>query len=230
MYLKYSFLLCVVFLRFHFIRFFFGAPTTCRPLVYWVLCGWPTASHVAAYHKTQNTNTLTNLQHFDYRNMRLIYNQGGINHAHEALRVENRGVRKPAFSSGEKMKIVRAVEKMLGEEQISLGVAAARLGTTRQNLINWQKNAEALSDSQVENRLSLHKGPMSILDDITQELIEYITHWRERGFPVTRMCLVRKIGQLKPDFLTKSMEACKMAISRFLAKHNMTHRVATHKA
>ena len=92
------------------------------------------------------------------------------------------------------MKIVRAVEKMLGEEQISLGVAAARLGTTRQNLINWQKNAEALSDSQVENRLSLHKGPMSILDDITQELIEYITHWRERGFPVTRMCLVRKIG------------------------------------
>ena len=126
--------------------------------------------------------------------MRLIYNQGGISHAREALRIENRAVRKPAFSSGEKMKIVRAVEKMLGEEQISLGVAAARLGTTRQNLINWQKNAEALSDSQVENRLSLHKGPMSMLDDITQELTKYITHWRERGFPVTRMCLVRKIG------------------------------------
>ena len=83
--------------------------------------------------------------------MRLIYNQGGINHARKALRIENRGVRKPAFSSGEKMKIVRAVEKMLGEEHISLGVAAARVGTTRQNVVNWQKNTEALSDSQVHS-------------------------------------------------------------------------------
>ena len=89
------------------------------------------------------------------------------------------------------MKIVRAVEKLMMEEQISLGVAAARLGTNRRNVINWQNNAEALSDSHVENRLSLHKGPMSMLEDIKQELIEYITHWRERGFPVTRLCLVR---------------------------------------
>ena len=98
------------------------------------------------------------------------------------------------------------------------------------NVLNWQKNSEALSDSRVENRLSLHKGPMGMIEDIKEALIEYITHWRERGFPVTRLCLVRKVGQLKPEFATKSMEACKMVISRFLVKNNMTHRVATHKA
>ena len=100
--------------------------------------------------------------------MRLIYNQRGINHARDAVRIESRTGKRMSYSSGEKMKIVRAVEKMLGEEQISLGVAAARLGTTRQNVVNWQKNSEALSDSHVENHMSLHKGPMSMIEDIKQ--------------------------------------------------------------
>ena len=97
--------------------------------MYWVLCGWPTAPHVAACHKTQNTITLTNLQHFDHRNMRLIYNTSGISHARDAARIESRSGRRQSYSSGEKMKIVRAVEKMVREEQVSLAVAATRLGT-----------------------------------------------------------------------------------------------------
>ena len=119
---------------------------------------------------------------------------------------------------------------MSAEERISLGLASARLGVNCQNIINWQKKGEALSDSFVENKMTLHKGPMSMVENIKEELIEYVTNWREKGFPVTRMCLIRKVGQLKPEFMEKSMEARKMAISRFLAKNNMTHRVATHKA
>ena len=71
---------------------------------------------------------------------------------------------------------------------------------------------------------------MSILEDLKDELLEFITQWRDKGFPVSRMCLVRKICALKPEFREKTVEARKMAISRFLAKNNMTHRVATHKA
>ena len=88
--------------------------------------------------------------------MKLIYNPGGINHACDALCIENRACRKQAYSSGEKMKIVRAVEKMLEDEHISLGVAAAWLRVNFQNVVNWKKNTRALSDSQVENCLSLH--------------------------------------------------------------------------
>ena len=162
--------------------------------------------------------------------MKLVYNLSGMNHARDALCVQNRSCKKKVFSSGEKMKIVRAVEKMLVQEQISLAVAAARLRVSRQNVVNWQKNADALSDSSVENKLILHKGPMSMVEDLKQELIEFITTWREKGFPVTRICLVRKVGQLKPEFQEKSMEARKMAISRFLAKNNLTLPMATHKA
>ena len=84
-----------------------------------------------------------------------------------------------------------------------------------------------LLDSRVENRLSLHRGPMSIVEDIKDKLLQYITHWRERGFPVTRKCLVCKVCTLKPEFLEKSVDARKIAISCFLCKNNMTHRVAS---
>ena len=100
--------------------------------------------------------------------MKLVYNLSGMNHARDALSVQNRSCKKKVFSSGEKMKIVRAVEKMLVQEQISLAVAAARLRVSRQNVVNWQKNAEALSDSSVENKLILHKGPMSMVEDLKQ--------------------------------------------------------------
>ena len=39
-----------------------------------------------------------------------------------------------------------------------------------------------------------------------------------------------RCGQLKPAVLEKSVAAAKICLSRFLAKHNLTHRVITHKA
>ena len=41
---------------------------------------------------------------------------------------------------------------------------------------------------------------------------------------------MRKLCKLKPEFLQKSCAARMMAISRFLMKNGLTHRVATHKA
>ena len=48
--------------------------------------------------------------------------------------------------------------------------------------------------------------------------------------PVTHFALVRKIGQLKPEFLEKSSNARLMCISRFLATNNLVHHVATQTA
>ena len=57
-----------------------------------------------------------------------------------------------------------------------------------------------------------------------------MTAWRDRGMPVIRFALVRKIGQLKPEFLEKSSNVRLMCISRFLATNNLVNRVATHTA
>ena len=57
-----------------------------------------------------------------------------------------------------------------------------------------------------------------------------MTDWRDRGMPVSRFALVRKIGQLKPEFLEKTSTACLMCVLRFLSANNLAHRVWTHTA
>jgi hypothetical protein len=162
--------------------------------------------------------------------MRLIYNPSGTSHARDALRIENRAEQRRHFTAGEKMKILRAVDAMVATENLPFNLAATRLGVNPISVKNWRKNAVALSDSSVENKLILHKGPSGIVSEVKEELIEFVEHWRLRGFPVTRMCLMRKVYKLKPEFLQKSCGARLMAISRFLVKNGLTHRVATHKA
>ena len=119
---------------------------------------------------------------------------------------------------------------MMARENLPLNVAATRLGVNPTSVKTWRKNAVTLSDSSVENKLILHKGPSGIVSEVKEELIEFVEHWRLRGFPVTRMCLMRKVCKLKPEFLQKSCAARLMAISCFLMRNGLTHRMATHKA
>ena len=163
--------------------------------------------------------------------MRLIYNPGGTNHARDAQRIEHRFKQKCMYTASKKMKIVCAVDAVMATENLSLNMAATRYGVSPGSVINWRKNAAALSEASVENKLILHKGPTSnLVSEVEEELIGFVEHWRLRGFPVTRMCLVRKVCKLKPEFLQKSCAARRMVISCFLTKNGLTHRVATHKA
>jgi hypothetical protein len=134
------------------------------------------------------------------------------------------------YTASKKMKIVRAVDAMMVTENLPLNVAATRQGVNPTSVKTWRKNSVALSDSSVENKLLLHKGPSGIVSEVKEELIEFVEHWRLSGFPITRMCLMRKVCRLKPEFLQKSCAARLMAISRFLIKNGLTHHVATHKA
>jgi hypothetical protein len=120
--------------------------------------------------------------------MRLIYNPSDTSHARDALRIENRAEQRRHFTAGEKMKILCVVDAMVATETLPLNVAASRLGVNPASVIFWRKNAVVLSDSSVENKLILHKGPSGIVSEVKEELIEYVEHWRLRGFPVTRMC------------------------------------------
>jgi hypothetical protein len=162
--------------------------------------------------------------------MKLVYNLSGINHARNALRVDHRSYKQRSFTASEKVQILQAVDRLVEEENLPQNVAAGRLGTNPSNLSYWHQNKTTLSESLVKNKLSLHKGPSSFIDDVKDDLIAFIEHWRERGFPLTRMGLVRKVIRMKPEFKEKTLQACKMAISCFLARNRLTHRVATHKA
>jgi hypothetical protein len=62
------------------------------------------------------------------------------------------------------------------------------------------------------------------------DLLEFIETWRSKGLPVNRVALIRKAQALMPQLESKSEPALKMSISRFMKKHRLVHRMATHKA
>jgi hypothetical protein len=73
-------------------------------------------------------------------------------------------------------------------------------------------------------------GPTSILKDITQDPLHFIDTWSSKGLPVNRIALMRKARSLIPELETKSKYAVKQSISRWMTKHRLVHRMATHKA
>ncbi len=178
---------------------------------------------------TQNTNPHKSPSP-SLSKMKLVYNLGSINHARDALRIDHRSSKQRSYTSSEKMQIVQAVDRLVEEENLPQNIAAGRLGINPSNIWKRCQNKTALSESSVKNKLSLHKGLSSIIDDVKDDLIAFIEHWREKGFPLTRMGLMCKVGRMKPEFNEKTLQARKMVISRFLARNRLTHRVATHKA
>ena len=162
--------------------------------------------------------------------MKVVYNKSGFNQARDALRATQRTVKYRSFTTGEKLHLLERFDALVEGEKVPQNVASSAIGVSLSCIFDWRRKKEALSSHTTKDKLSLHKGPASILDELEQELVEYITMWRMKGFPVSRMSIVRKVGQLRPDFGEKSLAARKMSVSRFLTRNQLTHRVATHKA
>ena len=163
--------------------------------------------------------------------MKLIYNQSGLNQACDALRFEQRSLKYRSYTTGEKLSLLQRFDALVGEENIPQNVASTTLGVPLSCILDWRRKKEALSVALlVKDKFTLHKGPASIPQELEQELIQFIHQWRQKGFPVSRMSIVRKVGQLRPEFGKKSLAARKMAVSRFLQRNQLTHRMATHKA
>ena len=78
--------------------------------------------------------------------------------------------------------------------------------------------------------MSLHSGPASLLDEIEEDLLNFIREWRQKGFKVNCFSLLRKAYELNPKLREHSEPAGKMCLSQFLARNNLTFCTSTHKA
>jgi hypothetical protein len=165
----------------------------------------------------------------------MIYNVSGTSQNHLLARVSIERHHCRQYTLAQRHHTVTLVDRAMQEDGIPFIRAAENLQVSAHYVCRWYA---ALQDLQVQdtmnpqgcNILRSHRGPEGYLDDIQEELIAFVTDWRDRGMPVPCFALVRKIGQLKPEFLEKSSTARLMCISRFLSANNLVHRVATHTA
>jgi hypothetical protein len=94
-----------------------------------------------------------------------------------------------------------------------------------------RKQENALNAIARPDAFRLHLGPIIILKDIIQELLDFINFWCAKGLIVNRIALMQKAWSLIPHLEMKSEEhAVMMSISHFMAKHCLIHHMATHKA
>jgi hypothetical protein len=165
--------------------------------------------------------------------MKLIYNPGGFGASRQAHRYDagHRGHRH-RYTRGEKLAILGVLDKLMTDEGMTQAQAGAVLKVDPACLTRWaQKKGDFLENiKETKTKMSDHQGPISVFADIEKDLLNYIEEWRQKGFDVNRFTLLRKAGQLKPEILQKSTFAIKVAISRFLTKNKLTHRVTTHQA
>ena len=134
------------------------------------------------------------------------------------------------FPLAQRCHIVTLVDRAVMEDGIPLNRAVDNLQVSAQSVRRWCAALQDTTNPQGCSIVRNHRGPVGYLDDIQEELIAFVTDWRDRGMPVTHFALVRKIGSLKPAFLEKTSSARLMCVSRFLAVNFLVHRVATHTA
>ncbi len=142
-----------------------------------------------------------------------VYNKSGISRSRSLERINTRVCRSPAYSTGEKLKILRVIKKMVEEEALTYSEASSALGLNNSMISRWRKKEDAFAALTRPDALIVHAGPSSILKVVMQDLLHFIDTWRSKGLPVNRIALVRKAQSLIPQLETKSKYAVKQSIS-----------------
>ena len=165
--------------------------------------------------------------------MKIVYNPGGFNstrHTEKYASGQFTGCR-TRYTNAEKLNILSVVQKLRMEDNLNLTQAAHVVQIAPPVICRWAKKIEELrTDPTKAGKMALHRGPASLVDEIEQELLDFIEEWRQKGIDVNRFTLLRRAYELKPEFGNRSEPAAKVCLSRFLARNNLTHRVATHMA
>ena len=160
----------------------------------------------------------------------MIYNKGGKSNTQVAKKVAR--TYQQRYSFREKTLVLSLVEEKMKDEKIPFAQAARAVNVPACSLYRWRADAAlpALSDasSAFADRARNHQGPEVFLEDIKEELVTFITEWRDRGLPVSRFAVLQKATQHKPALADKSLPARYMIVSRFLHQNNLVHRLATH--
>ena len=159
-----------------------------------------------------------------------IYCRSGLSSARRLNQIASRTTKRNQYSVNEKIRILRVVRTMVTENKITFTEAASAVTIDQSMISRWRKQEGAWGSVKRPDMLHIGSGPRSILLGIETDLLEFINTWRNKDLPVNRMALMQKARMLLPQLESKSEHAVKMLISRFMKKHQLVHRMVTHKA
>ena len=84
------------------------------------------------------------------------------------------------FSLAQRRHIVTLVDRAMQEDGISLNRAAENLQVSVHSVSRWRAALQDTTNSPGCDIVKNHRGPAGYLDDIQEELIDFVTNWRDR--------------------------------------------------
>ncbi len=145
--------------------------------------------------------------------------------------LEQQTLKQRSNTTGEKLSLLQCFDALVEEENIPQNIASTTLGISLSCVHDWRSKKEALSAMAImcKDKFTLHnpQGPSEYPPGGRGETNRVYPPMASEGVPCHE---VVKVGQLRPKFGEKSLAACMMVILWFLARNQLTHCVATHKA
>ena len=117
---------------------------------------------------------------------------------------DNNLLRRRRYSNAEKLSILRAINRLIGEGQLSIRAACQKMKIAPTQYRTWTTNQEQLSAWSNSKAKSCDTGPNSSLYVIEKELLKFIFELREQGIPVQISTVAVKANALMPSSWSKS--------------------------
>jgi hypothetical protein len=139
------------------------------------------------------------------------------------------------YTIAEKISYVNFAKLRMEEDLASMTTVTDEIGVSQSSLSRWINNLPiyrhiAETDATKKSRFAGRRGQ---LEDIGQDLLEYVGVLHEKGYAISRKMLVAHATRLfGPDsaFSHKSFPAQGQIVSRWMAKVGLTIRTGTHQA
>jgi hypothetical protein len=125
----------------------------------------------------------------------MIYALSGTNQNRLSARVSIQRHQRRQFTLAQRHHIVTLVDRAVQEDGMYFIRAAENLQVSAHSVRRWRaalQVQDTTNPQRRDNATHNHRGPTGFLDDIQEELIAFVTDWRDRGMPVTRFAVSKK--------------------------------------
>ncbi len=126
--------------------------------------------------------------------MKVVYNPGGFSAQRHCIQHElGRSANRHRYTNAEKLAILHVLENLMLDNGMTQAQAADVLCVDTSCLTRWaQKKDELGAEPKKMHKLSEHTGHNSLLHNIKLDLLNFIKEWRQKGFDVNRLTLLRE--------------------------------------
>jgi len=133
------------------------------------------------------------------------------------------------FTVQEKLSFVQRIRsKIVGGD--SMRKACSDFNLHHKQYLLWRAQFQKMIHTGNNKARSLCTGRLSILHSYEKELLRFIFELREQGMGVSSTTLMIRAAYLCKQFRNKSRNAQYFVVQRFIKRHRLVYRMATHES